>query len=109
MVEEELAHLEKEGIIEPVQFAEWAAPIVPVLKKEKKSLRICGDFKQTVNRASKLDKYPIPKIEDLFAKMCGGKTFTKLDMSQAYQQVGPLGKEFSEVCGDKHSPWSVPV
>ena len=91
MVEEELTRLEKEEIIEPVQFAEWAAPIVPVLKKEKKSLRICGDFKQTVNRASKLDKYPIPKIEDLFAKMSGGKTFTKLDMSQAYQQV-PLEK-----------------
>ena len=91
MVEEELARLEKEEIIEPVQFAEWAAPIVPVLKKEKKSLRICGDFKQTVNRASKLDKYPIHKIEDLFAKMSGGKTFTKLDMSQAYQQV-PLEK-----------------
>ena len=106
IVEEELARLKKEGIIEPVQFAEWAAPIVPVLKKEKKSLHICGDFKQTVNRASKLDKYPIPKIEDLFAKMSGGKTFTKLDMSQAYQQV-PLEKNSRKY--DKHSPWSVPV
>jgi len=86
-VEEELERLEKEGIIEPVQFAEWAAPVVPVLKSDKKSLRLCGDFKQTVNRASKLDKYPIPKIEDLFARLAGGKAFTKLDMSQAYQQL----------------------
>ena len=41
----------------------------------------------TVNRVSKLDKYPIPKIEDLFAQLSGGKRYTKLDMSQAYQQI----------------------
>ncbi len=71
-----------------MQTAEWAAPIVTVVKKdEKKSIRICGDFKCTVNSASKLDRYPIPKIEDLFASIAGGKSFTKLDMSQAYQQV----------------------
>ena len=44
-----------------------------------------GDFKQTVHQASKLDRYPIPRIQDLFATLAGGKTFTKLDMSQAYQ------------------------
>ena len=81
--------------IEPVQFADWAAPIVPVLKQDKKSLRLCGDFKLTVNQASKLDKYPIPKIEDLFSKLTGGKSFTKLDMSQAYQQL-VLDKESRE-------------
>jgi len=41
----------------------------------------------SIRRASKLDKYPIPKIEDLFARLAGGKAFTKLDMSQAYQQL----------------------
>ena len=86
-VEKELQRLESEGIIEPVQFAEWAAPIVPVVKSDKKSVRICGDFSTTVNRVSKLDKYPIPKIEDLHARLAGGKLFTKLDMSQAYQQI----------------------
>ena len=35
-------------------------------------MRICGDFKQTVNRAAKLDRYPIPKFEDLFASLTGG-------------------------------------
>ena len=48
LVEQELDRLTKEGIIEPVQFAEWAAPIVPVLKSDKKSVRICGDFKLTI-------------------------------------------------------------
>ena len=86
-VEEELERLEKEGIIEPVQFADWAAPIVAVLKADGRSVRICGDFKVTINQASKLDRYPIPKIEDLLARLAGGKLFSKLDMSQAYQQL----------------------
>ena len=60
---------------------------MPIVKSDGKSLRICGDFELTVNQASKLDRYPIPKVEDLFAKLAGGKAFTKLDMSQAYQQL----------------------
>ena len=87
LVEKELQKLENDGIIEAVQFSEWAAPIVPVLKADKKSVRICGDFKQTVNRAAKLDRYPIPKIEDLFASLSGGQKFSKLDLSQAYNQI----------------------
>ena len=38
-VEQELDHLVNEGILEPVQFADWAAPIVPVLIKEGQSVR----------------------------------------------------------------------
>ncbi len=76
----------EEKIIEPVQFAEWAAPIVPV-KKSDGSIRICGDYKLTVNRASSVEQYPIPKVEDLFAQLAGGQTFSKLDMSHAYQQI----------------------
>ena len=41
----------------------------------------------TVNQVSKLDRYPIPRVEDLLATLAGGKSFTKLDMSQAYQQL----------------------
>ena len=86
IVEQELDRLVSDGIIEPVQFADWASPIVPVLKADGHSVRICGDFK-LLNQACKLDKYPLPKIEDLFVHVAGGKAFTKLDLSQAYQQV----------------------
>ena len=86
-VEAELDRLVNVGILEPVEHADWASPIVSVLKADKESVRICGDFKQTINPVSKLDRYPIPKVEDLFAKLSGGKTFTKLDLSQAYQQL----------------------
>ena len=76
-----------EGTLEPVETAEWAAPIVPVVKSDKQSVRICGDFRLTVNPVSKLDNYPIPKVENLFTKLQGGKSFTKLDIHQAYQQL----------------------
>ena len=85
-VEQELDRLQSEGIISPVEFTEWAAPIVPVVKQDG-SVRICGDYKSTVNQVSKLDNYPIPKTEDLLATLGGGNKFTKLDMSQAYQQL----------------------
>ena len=41
-VDQELQRLEERGIIEPVEFLEWAAPIVPVVKEDG-SIRICGD------------------------------------------------------------------
>nr|VZI27167.1 unnamed protein product [Spirometra erinaceieuropaei] len=64
-VEEELDRLQKADIIEPVQYSEWAAPIVPVLKTDG-SVRICGDYKLTINSATKLNPYPLPRIEDLY-------------------------------------------
>ena len=36
---------------------------------------------------AKIDKYPLPLIDDLFASLAGGKQFTKLDLSHAYQQI----------------------
>lgn len=85
-VEHELDRLEKDGVITPVQFADWAAPIVPVVKKDG-TLRICGDYKLTVNRAAQADTYPLPRIDGLFASLSGGTTFSKLDLAHAYQQI----------------------
>lgn len=50
-VDKELQRLRDEGTLEPVEIADWAAPIVVVLKKDK-SVRICGDFSVTVNPVS---------------------------------------------------------
>ena len=83
---EELVRLEEEKISKPIQFSEWAAPIVPIVKPDK-TVRICGDFKVTVNPVSKLDRYPIPKIDDLLANLAGGEKFTKLDMRRAKKYV----------------------
>ena len=82
-----LDRLQADGIVKTVQFDDWAAPIVPVLKNDGKSIWISGDFKMTVNSAFKVDHYPIAKIEELFTKLAGGKVFSKLDISQTYQQI----------------------
>ena len=85
-IEKELDRLIQQGVIEPIEFSEWAAPIVPVLKKDG-SIRICGDYKVTINQASQVDSYPLPRIDDLFASLAGGKKFSKLDLAHAYQQI----------------------
>ena len=56
--------------------------------KDDGSVRICGDYKQTVNKAAACDIYPVPKTEDIFATIVGGGgEFSKLDLSQACQQL----------------------
>ncbi|KAL5479778.1 hypothetical protein EMCRGX_G023352 [Ephydatia muelleri] len=50
------------------------------------------------NPALKLDRYPIPKVEDVLATLAGGKSFTKLDLNQAYTQLA-LDKESKELTG----------
>ena len=85
-VESEIDRLVGEGILKPVEFSEWAAPIVPVLKPDN-TIRLCGDYKVTVNQVSHLEQYPLPSLEDISAKLAGGKKFTKLNMSHAYQQL----------------------
>ena len=86
LVEQELRRLERDEIIEAVRFSDWAAPVLPVLKMDS-SIRICGDFRLTINQAAPCEKYPLPKINDVFASLIGGQLFTKLELSQAYQQV----------------------
>ena len=41
----------------------------------------------TVNQVLDVEQYPLPKPEDLFATLAGGKLFSKLDLSQAYLQL----------------------
>ena len=86
MVDKELDRLLAEDIIEPVQYSDWAAPVVPVMKADK-TVRLCGDYKLTVNQVAKLDRYPLPRIEDLYAQLGNGTTYTKLDMRHAYEQI----------------------
>ena len=85
-VDNELKRLEENGIIEPVKFSDWAAPVVPVLKPNG-DIRLCGDYKVTVNRVSKLEHYPIPTLDDLTTKLAHGTVYHKLDLSHAYLQV----------------------
>ena len=55
----ELSRLEKEGVLRKVESSDWATPIVPVLKPDG-TVRICGDFKLTLNQFLDVPEYPMP-------------------------------------------------
>ncbi|XP_061708233.1 uncharacterized protein K02A2.6-like [Cydia pomonella] len=84
-VERALDQLVADGVITPVNSSDWATPIVPVMKKDG-TIRVCADFKLTLNRCLEVDRFPLPRVDDLLAKLYGGTRFTKLDLSQAYAQ-----------------------
>ena len=85
-VERELDRLEGEGILERVTYSQWAAPIVPVPKPEG-AIRICGDYKVTINHQLEVDQYPLPKPDTIFSTLSEGKWFSKIDLTHAYQQL----------------------
>ena len=85
-VEAALDELEAEGVIKKVATSEWAAPIVTPAKKDG-SVRVCGDFKVTVNPQLKVEEYPLPRIEDIYASLGGGTLFSVLDLRHAYLQM----------------------
>ena len=91
----ELQRLESEGVVQRIEFSNWAAPIVVVSKPNGK-VRICGDFKR-LNQYISIDQHPLPKLDDLMEKLRGGQFFTKLDLADAYLQL-ELDDEAKQLC-----------
>ncbi|KAJ8706686.1 hypothetical protein PYW07_012764 [Mythimna separata] len=85
-VDDELDIMLRTGVIEPVESADWATPLVPVRKADG-GLRICADYKVTLNPVLLIDRYPLPRIDDLLVKLNGAKVLSKIDLSQAYNQI----------------------
>lgn len=85
-VEQELSRQEQMGILTSVTSSEYATPVVPVLKRDG-SIRVCGDYKLTLNPILDVEHYPLPKPDELFAALAGGQQFSKIDLNRAYQQV----------------------
>lgn len=85
-VENKLRLMIAQGILEPVENSEWGTPLVPILKQNG-DFRLCGDYKVTINKYLEDFKYPLPRIEEIFATLQGGELFTKLDLSNAYNQL----------------------
>ena len=108
MIECELDRLQSEGIISPVKYSDWAAPIVPILKADGTVL-ICGDNKRTINRYSKLDGYSLPKAEDLFTTLMGGQTVMKLDLTNADAQIELDDDSKPDTCINTHRGLNISV
>lgn len=78
--------LQSRGVIYPVMQSEWATPTV-VIPKPNNGVRICCDFKVTINPCLQTDHYPLPNPEDIFSQLAGAKLFSKIDLSAAYNQL----------------------
>lgn len=55
--------------------------------KSNDKVRICGDYKITINPCILIDEHPLPSIGKLFSQMSGGEKFTKIDLTKAYLQM----------------------
>ena len=85
-VELELGKLEKAGVITPVTSSDWAMGVVVVPKKNG-TIRLCGNYKTTVNPQLKTVSPPNINIDDILADLAGGVKFSKLDLANAYNQM----------------------
>ena len=95
-VEQEIIRLEKEGNWVKVKYSPWATPLVPVAKPDG-GVRLCGDYKITVNPQLKVAQHPLPNPAVMFATMGGCKVFTKIDLKSAFQQL-TMDEKSQEIC-----------
>ena len=63
----------------------WGAPVLFVKKKDE-TMRLCIDYKQ-LNKIMIKNKYPLPRIDDLFVQLQGASAFFKIDLRSGYHQL----------------------
>lgn len=85
-IDKEIDRLLELGIIQAVEYSQWAAPIVAV-RKTNRSLRICADFSTGLNDALEPYPYPLPTPEEIFSRLSNCKVFSLIDLSDAFFQV----------------------
>ena len=80
----QLQELLDKGFIRP-SVSPWGAPVLFVKKKDG-SMRLCIDYRE-LNRVTVRNKYPLPRIEDLFDQLQGAQVFSKIDLRSGYHQL----------------------
>jgi transposase InsO family protein len=96
LVEKEIQRMERNGIIRRItKPTEWCSPMVATMKKCGHEVRICVDLKH-LNKDVEREKYIIPAVQDMIAKLSGSVKFTSLDAAGAYLQM-PLSEESQEL------------
>ena len=80
----QLQELLDKGFIQP-SVSPWGAPILFVKNKDS-TLRMCIDYQQ-INKVTVKNKYPLPRIEDLFDQLKGASVFSKIDLQSGYYQL----------------------
>ncbi|UYV81644.1 K02A2.6-like, partial [Cordylochernes scorpioides] len=86
LVENEIDKLVDLNILSPIDKSDCASPLVCVAKPNGQ-IRLCADFKKSLNPYLEDVKYPIPNIDSVLSNFQEKKLFTKLDLSKAYHQI----------------------
>ena len=80
----QIQELLDKGFIRP-SVSPWGAPVLFVRKKDG-SMRLCIDYRE-LNKVTVKNKYPLPRIDDLFDQLRGASTFSKIDLQSGYHQL----------------------
>ena len=80
----QLQELLEKGFIRP-SFSPWGAPILFVKKKDG-TLRMCIDYRE-LNKVTIKNRYPLPRIDDLFDQLQGSSYYSKIDLRSGYHQL----------------------
>ena len=83
-LKEQLQELLDRGFIRP-STSPWGAPVLFVKKKDG-SMRLCIDYRE-LNKLTVKNKYPLPRIDDLFNQLKGAQHFSKIDLRSGYHQL----------------------
>ena len=83
-LKKQIAELQAKGFIRP-SSSPWGAPVLFVEKKDG-TQRMCVDYR-SLNEVTIKNKYPLPRIEDLFDQMKGASVFSKIDLRSGYHQL----------------------
>ncbi|KAH0784229.1 hypothetical protein KY290_003827 [Solanum tuberosum] len=90
----QLKDLLDKGFIQP-SISHWGAPVLFVKKKDG-SLRMCIDYRQ-LNKVTIKNKYPLPRIDDLFDQLQGASYFSKIDLRSGYHQLRVRGVDVPKI------------
>ena len=80
----QLQELLDKGFIRP-STSPWGASVL-IVKKRGKTLRLCIDYRQ-LNRVMIKNRYPLPRIDDLFDQLRGARVYSKIDLRTGYHQL----------------------
>ena len=83
-LKKQIVELQAKGFIRP-SSSPWGAPVLFVEKKDG-TQRMCVDYR-SLNEVTIKNKYPLPRIEDLFDQMKGASVFSKIDLRSGYHQL----------------------
>ncbi|GKF45083.1 putative reverse transcriptase domain-containing protein, partial [Tanacetum coccineum] len=81
---DQLQELSDKGFIKP-SSSPWGAPVLFVKKKDG-SLRMCIDYRE-LNKLTVKNRYPLPRIDDLFDQLQGSSVYSKIDLRSGYHQL----------------------